>query len=142
MVTGRLHPGYDYLVARKLASLWREVPASQLAGDVDKFSCAASELGYSSTVRRGMASQVLVRVLIQTGRPMRQLTNADLDAFQDAVHERERGHHRLRHYRQALHATRLGFTHPRTGETLTFETPPPPDLAVLIATLECNLSVH
>ena len=45
MVTGRLHPGYDYLVARKLASLWREVPASQLAGDVDKFSCAASELG-------------------------------------------------------------------------------------------------
>ena len=58
-----------------------------------------------------MASQVLVRLLIQTGRPMRQLSNADLDAFQDAVHERERGHHRLRHYRQALHATRTVLFH-------------------------------
>ena len=57
MVTGRLHPGYDYLVARKLASLWREVPASPLAGDVDQFDRAATELGYSSTVRRGMASR-------------------------------------------------------------------------------------
>jgi hypothetical protein len=111
MVTGRLQPGYDYLVARKLASLWREVPASQLAGDVDRFSCAATELGYSSTVCRGMASQVLIRLLIQTGRPMRQLSGADLDALQDAVHERERGHHRLRHYRQALHATRTVLFH-------------------------------
>lgn len=53
MVTGRLHPGYDYLVARKSASLWREVPVSPLAGDADRFDCAASELGYSSTVRPG-----------------------------------------------------------------------------------------
>jgi 23S rRNA pseudouridine1911/1915/1917 synthase len=44
--------------------------------------------------------------------------------------------------RQALHAARLGFTHPRTGEKLSFETPPPADMAALIATLECNMSVH
>jgi 23S rRNA pseudouridine1911/1915/1917 synthase len=44
--------------------------------------------------------------------------------------------------RQALHAARLGFTHPRTGEKLSFETPPPEDMAALIATLECNMSVH
>lgn len=31
--------------------------------------------------------------------------------------------------RMALHATRLGFVHPRTGETLAFESPLPPDLA-------------
>lgn len=33
--------------------------------------------------------------------------------------------------RQALHAARLGFTHPRTGETLLFETPPPEDFEAL-----------
>lgn len=111
MVTGRLRPGYDYLVARKLASLWREVPASPIAADVDRFDRAATELGYSSIVRRGMASQVLIRVLIQTGRPMHQLADADLDALRDAVHERERGHHRLKHYRHALHATRAVLFH-------------------------------
>ena len=39
--------------------------------------------------------------------------------------------------RQALHAARLGFAHPRTGQPLAFETPPPPDMAALIAALDC-----
>ena len=34
--------------------------------------------------------------------------------------------------RQALHAARLGFRHPRTGAALGFTTPPPADLALLI----------
>jgi 23S rRNA pseudouridine1911/1915/1917 synthase len=38
--------------------------------------------------------------------------------------------------RQALHAARLGFTHPRTGRPLDFATGPPPDLANLIAGLD------
>ena len=33
--------------------------------------------------------------------------------------------------RQALHAAVLGFVHPVTGETLRFETPPPPDMRML-----------
>ena len=37
--------------------------------------------------------------------------------------------------RQALHAALLGFPHPITGEILRFESPPPPDLARLIAAL-------
>jgi len=37
--------------------------------------------------------------------------------------------------RQALHAARLGFTHPFTGERLVFETPPPADFAALLDTL-------
>ena len=37
--------------------------------------------------------------------------------------------------RQALHAARLGFAHPRTGEALCFERPMPADMAALIATL-------
>ncbi len=38
--------------------------------------------------------------------------------------------------RQALHAARLGFTHPRTGTALLFERPMPPDMAALLAALE------
>lgn len=37
--------------------------------------------------------------------------------------------------RQALHATLLGFAHPRTGETLRFESPLPADMARLLAAL-------
>jgi 23S rRNA pseudouridine1911/1915/1917 synthase len=37
--------------------------------------------------------------------------------------------------RQALHAAVLGFDHPVTGEPLEFESPPPPDLAALLAAL-------
>ncbi|MDD5030598.1 MAG: RluA family pseudouridine synthase [Rhodoferax sp.] len=35
--------------------------------------------------------------------------------------------------RQALHATRLSFAHPITGTALSFECPPPPDLAQALA---------
>jgi 23S rRNA pseudouridine1911/1915/1917 synthase len=34
--------------------------------------------------------------------------------------------------RQALHASRLSFRHPVTGEGMTFESPPPPDMAEVI----------
>ncbi len=37
--------------------------------------------------------------------------------------------------RQALHATVLGFEHPRTGRSLRFERPPPAELVRLIAAL-------
>ena len=38
--------------------------------------------------------------------------------------------------RQALHAARLGFAHPRTGEALSFQSDPPPDMRQLLAALE------
>jgi len=38
--------------------------------------------------------------------------------------------------RQALHAYRLGFQHPATGEHLTFESALPPDMGGLLASLE------
>lgn len=40
--------------------------------------------------------------------------------------------------RQALHASVLGFAHPRTGETLHFESPLPPDMRDLIAKLRAG----
>jgi 23S rRNA pseudouridine1911/1915/1917 synthase len=41
--------------------------------------------------------------------------------------------------RQALHATRLGFAHPRTGLPLSFATEPPPDMAEILASLDRDL---
>jgi hypothetical protein len=40
--------------------------------------------------------------------------------------------------RQFLHAARLGFHHPRSGEWLSFNSPLPPDLADFIALLEAG----
>ena len=42
--------------------------------------------------------------------------------------------------RQALHATYLGFSHPVTGEALSFETPLPADMASLLALIENTVS--
>jgi 23S rRNA pseudouridine1911/1915/1917 synthase len=44
--------------------------------------------------------------------------------------------------RQALHAVRLGFQHPATGETLTFDSPVPEEFAMLINTLEQLAAVN
>ena len=38
--------------------------------------------------------------------------------------------------RQALHAARLGFAHPRTGKAMHFERPIPPDMEALVAALD------
>ncbi|MGH1588607.1 RluA family pseudouridine synthase [Methylobacterium phyllosphaerae] len=40
--------------------------------------------------------------------------------------------------RQALHAELLGFSHPRTGATLRFESPLPPDLTALVEALRAD----
>jgi 23S rRNA pseudouridine1911/1915/1917 synthase len=37
--------------------------------------------------------------------------------------------------RQALHAARLGFAHPRSGAALSFTTPPPADMQALLAAI-------
>ncbi|HEY1991050.1 MAG TPA: pseudouridine synthase, partial [Gammaproteobacteria bacterium] len=42
--------------------------------------------------------------------------------------------------RQALHAAKLGLTHPVTGEQLLWEVPPPADFQQLLAALEEDLS--
>jgi 23S rRNA pseudouridine1911/1915/1917 synthase len=41
--------------------------------------------------------------------------------------------------RQFLHAERLELVHPRTGEPMTFEAPPPPDLAAVLAWVTTSL---
>jgi integrase len=107
MLTGYLRPGYDYLLERKLPALLREAQVGPLADDLARFLSAATELGYTPKVAAGLASQITVRMLIQTGRPLGELIDADLDEVDMAIRSRERtGGKPLKHYRIALQATR------------------------------------
>jgi hypothetical protein len=103
MLHRALQPGYDYLLERKLSSIWREITDSPLRPDLDRFMTAAAELGFTERVRFATGSQVPVRLLIQTGRRLDRLTVADLAAFSAACREREertgKGH---RHYLAAV----------------------------------------
>ncbi|WP_427172294.1 tyrosine-type recombinase/integrase [Arthrobacter sp. 92] len=84
-----LRPGYDYLLERKLSSIWREVKDSPLTVDLDRFMTAAADLGFTDRVRFATGSQVPVRLLIQTGRRLEQLTLADLAEFTAACQDRQ-----------------------------------------------------
>jgi len=44
MVSRRLRPGWDYLMARKLSSFWRDLDGSALQLDLDRFMAAARGL--------------------------------------------------------------------------------------------------
>ena len=111
----------------------------------------------STTVRRGrpaatlwrvrerFASAALLEVDIETGRTHQirvHLTDLGYPVVGDTVYG---GTGRIRNVadtavrarikaldRQALHAWRLSFTHPETGELLTFSSPLPADMADLI----------
>ena len=83
-----LAPGYDYLLERKLATLWREIGGSPVKAGLDEFMAAATELGFTERVRFATGSQVPARLLIQTGRPLEQLRLADLAEFTRACHDR------------------------------------------------------
>ena len=43
MLQGCLHPGYDYLVSRKLVNFWREAAAGPLGPDLESFCLARSD---------------------------------------------------------------------------------------------------
>jgi hypothetical protein len=107
MLHGHLRPGYDYLLERKLTVILREAAASPLGADITRFLSGAQALGYSVRPRTGMASEIAIRLLIQTGRALGELTDADFDEFGRAVTERERRLGRaLKHYHGALYASR------------------------------------
>jgi integrase len=112
LMGGHLRPGYDFLVARKLTSFWRELPHSPMNADMRRFLDAAAELGFTERTRVATASQVLGRLLIQTGRPVQALTEADLQELAQACRQRQSSCRTgWRHYRRAISTTRLVFFH-------------------------------
>ncbi len=112
MLHGQLRPGYDYLLDRKLTVILREAAGSPLGPDLQRFLAGAEALGYSVRARTGMASEVAIRMLIQTARPLGELTDADFDDFGQAITEREaRLGRALKHYHHALYASRAVIYH-------------------------------
>lgn len=143
-----LAPGYDYLLERKLSSIWREIKDSPLAAELDAFMTAAEKLGFTERVRFATGSQVPARLLIQTGRRLDQLTLADLAEFATACAARQdrtgKGHH---HYLAAVSNTQRVLFHlgivdelPRCGGPVPFAERlagvRPPVRAAMLAYLE------
>ncbi len=112
MLHGHLRPGYDYLLDRKLTVILREAAASPHGPDLNRFLAGGEALGYSVRARTGMASQIAIRMLIQTGRGLAELTDADFAELTQAITERETRLGRpLKHYHGALYAARAVIYH-------------------------------
>jgi integrase len=127
MVSRRLRPGWDYLVARKLSSFWRDLDGSALQPDLDLFMAAARELGFSQRVASAVGSQIIARLLIQTGRDLAELTEQDLAELVDACRARQDSTGRgWRHYRSALHTARQVLFHLQI-----LDSPAPPSQVML-----------
>lgn len=112
MLHGYLRPGYDFLLRRKFTSIWWETPRSPMSTDLDRFLLAAGELGLTHRTRLAVGSQVIARLLIQTGKTLDELTDADFDDLAEAGRERERTEGvGWRHYSGAIHAARSVLYH-------------------------------
>lgn len=100
LVTGRLHPGWDYLVHRKFSSLWRDVPGTAIGADLQTFITGARSCGYTERVASAMASQVIARLLFATGKPLAQMTHDDFAALTAAgIARQEQTGRTWKHYR-------------------------------------------
>ena len=107
-----LRPGWDWLVRRKLSSIWREIPASPIEADMARFVDAAVAIGFTPTVTRRIASQSVARLLIQTGRPLDRLGQDDLDALAQACRDRQADTGQgWRHYNVAIDAAQRVLFH-------------------------------
>lgn len=86
----------------------------------------------------GLASHLECRLLTGRTHQIRvHLASAGLPIVCDPVYGRRgRTPAETSLSRPALHAERLGFTHPTSGERQRFESPPPEDLAALLASLD------
>ncbi|MCA1701979.1 MAG: site-specific integrase [Actinobacteria bacterium] len=111
MLTGYLRPGYDYLVRRKLPTFWRDLPPGSIADDLDRFLTAAGELGFTERTRSGVGSQVIGRVLIQTGGRLDAIIDSDFDNLLTASAARHGATKPSRHYSSAVHTARQVLFH-------------------------------
>lgn len=83
-----LRPGYDYLVNRKFASLLELARGTRMEAGLGGYQHAAAELGFSPHVCSRSAERVIIRLLIQTGRNMHDLTVTDLHDAEAAFRAR------------------------------------------------------
>jgi 23S rRNA pseudouridine1911/1915/1917 synthase len=80
----------------------------------------------------------LVECRLETGRQHQiriHLSEADHPLVGETVYVRGFVGHRIEAPRPMLHATELGFVHPRTGERMHFDDPPPSDFVACLERL-------
>jgi site-specific recombinase XerD len=117
LLGGHLHPGYDYLVRRKLTSFWRDVPHFSMAKHTTRFLDAAARLGFTERTRSATASQLIGRLLVQTGRGLDQLVEDDFEELLAACRERQDCDGIGPHYRRAVHTARQVLFHLEVFDT-------------------------
>ncbi|MEP6814078.1 MAG: hypothetical protein ABI873_00855, partial [Marmoricola sp.] len=88
MLTGRCRPGYGYLAHRKIGGLLAQAARAPLAADVTAFTTAALDLDYGGHLIKRLTERIIVRLLIQTGRPLRELTATDMEDMATAFRRR------------------------------------------------------
>lgn len=120
-----------------------DAPIGRHPGDRKKFSTRARRGRAAVThwsVERRLGALTLLRVRLETGRTHQirvHLASVGLPVAGDPVYGGGRAVTRaLGLERQALHAARLGFEHPRSRERLVFESPLAEDLARAIEEAE------
>ena len=112
MLHGYLRPGYDYLLERRLTAILREAAVSPIGAWHRRVPRCGGAAGISPRSREAMASQVAARLLIETGRPLRELSDDDLAAFEAAISERQARNGRdYAHYRHCLYAASAVIYH-------------------------------
>jgi 23S rRNA pseudouridine1911/1915/1917 synthase len=114
--------------------IWdRDVLIQRVARDGDR---RAHEAISEYEVARPLREAALVEVRLVTGKRNQIRVQAALRGH-SLVGEKQYTTHSapIAFARQALHAWRLGFTHPTTGRAMSFEAPIPDDLAGLIRRL-------
>ena len=83
-----LRPGYDYLAERKFASFVELARGTRMEPDLGGYQHAAAELGFSPLVCSRSAERVIIRLLIQTGRQIHDLTVTDLHEAEESFRAR------------------------------------------------------
>jgi 23S rRNA pseudouridine1911/1915/1917 synthase len=91
------------------------------------------------TVRERLAGAALLEVMLETGRQHQirlHLAHVGLPVLGDTVYRAARGTSLpVKARRQMLHAARLGFVHPVTGEPVQVDSPLPLDFRVVLGAL-------
>ncbi|MDA8346976.1 MAG: tyrosine-type recombinase/integrase [Thermaerobacter sp.] len=111
LLHGHLRPGYSYLLSHH-PQLVRQAPHSPYAEDVAAVTGIAPQLGFTPYTVRSLLTEVLMRVLVQTGKRLRDLTPADFKDFRSATQrwEKETGQ-TTKYWRHYVHAAETVLYH-------------------------------
>jgi 23S rRNA pseudouridine1911/1915/1917 synthase len=147
MIAGRTEKDYLALVHGRVelehgsveAPIGRSADDPHLRTIVEVGEGGAAALTHYEVVQRFGAAATLVRLRLATGRTHQirvHMRHIGHPLVGDKLYAPEHIDSPLRLERQALHAARLAFEHPHTGEWREFVSPLPEDMAELIRRLE------